>query len=102
MRKAMVDVMTGRDKVYQLGDTIITVGVEDRIIHLYSADSSPSNLLRFVRWFSQAVWLDGYPDLWAPIINPKVAILARHFKFTDSGYKWQEFKFYRVERKNYE
>lgn len=93
----------GEYEVFRYGDTVFLVGNQNgfRTVHLHSMGVGPS-ILKHSRSFCHDVWERVDSDqIYAPIMNPKVAVLAKRFGWKPVCAYTKYHTLYMLERKDY-
>lgn len=90
--RAIRDIEEGRDRPFQYGGVLFTLGVEDALIHTYSIDDDKFAFYRASRQFSRDGWELGHPRVYAPILNPRMRLFAarmgmKYLSQHPSGYR---------------
>lgn len=99
--EAIRDVEEGRDRVFQYGDVVFTLGVQNALIHAYSEDADKFSFLRAARQFSHDSWAVGHDRVYAPIINPRMRLFAARMGMRYMGLHQSGYRIYYADRSFY-
>ena len=81
---ALEDIQSGVDLVFAYGDVVFTVGVHNKMVHLYSLGTT--SLLKGARAFARDVFAKTDHDfVWAPMVDKKLMSAAERFGWRRVG-----------------